>query len=239
MNANRLVAGSAGRLYFYAYDATTSLPYSGLVYSGTYSPKNSQQRVSGVWQSGNTLGSLTDGVNDLASISAGKFIKHTGADPFGNLYSIDVASSYISNSGGVDAVRLQLGVSGINIVPYIHPITAGETSGAPIVNDTGAIATGIKAKTDQLVFNSGQILASINSVTYSGFDDIFQTYQLIESYPATGTAPTPGQSIILSQQAFTEFAISGSNIYVKKLDGTTNAAIYAMNPSSTSRIRSS
>ena len=213
MNTNRLVAGSAGRLYFYAYDASTSLPYTGLIYSGTYSPKNSQQRVSGVWQSGNSLGSLTDGVNDAASVSTGKFIRHTTADPFGNLYSVDVSSSYITNSGSVDAVRLQLGASGVNIVPYVHPITPAEFSGAPSVN--------------------------VKSISYEGFQDIFETYQLVESYPATGTAPTPGQSIILSQQAFTEFAISGSNIYVKQLDGVTNAAIYAMNPSSTSRIRTS
>lgn len=213
MNTNRLVAGSAGRLYFYAYDSTTSLPYTGLIYSGSYSPANSQQRVSGVWQSGNSLGSLTDGVNELASISTGKFIRHTTADPFGNLYSVDVSSSYITNSGSVDAIRLELGASGVNIVPYVHPIVPAEVGGAPAV--------------------------SVKSVSYEGFQDIFETYQFTESYPATGTPPTPAQNLMLSQQAFTEFAITGSNIHVKKLDGTTNAAIYTMNPSLTSRTRSS
>ena len=206
MNTNRLIAGSAGRLYFYAYDSTTSLPYTGLIYSGSYSPANSQQRVSGVWQSGNSLGALTDGVNELASISTGKFIRHTTADPFGNLYSVDVSSAYITNGGSVEAIRLELGASGVNIVPYIHPIAPADVGGAPSV--------------------------SIKSVSYEGFQDIFETYQFTENYNSTGIEPTPAQSLMLSQQAFTEFAISGLNIVVKQLDGVTIAAIYELDSSS-------
>lgn len=233
MNTNRLVAGSAGRLYFYAYDASTSLPYTGLIYSGTYSPANSQQRVSGVWQSGNSLGALSSGTNELSSISTGKFIRHTTADPFGNLYSIDVSSSYITNSGGVDAIRLELGASGVNIIPYVHPITAGELLGAPTVNATGTLIDSIKSKTDQLTFTIPyQLDVMVQAVSHSGFEDIFETYQFVESYPVTGTPPTPAQNLMLSQQAFTEFAISGLNILVKQLDGTTNAAVYEMDSSS-------
>lgn len=92
--------------------------------------------------------------------------------------------------------------------------------------------SGINEKTSQLVFNSGQVSASVNSVTYSGFQNIFETYQFNESYPVTGVEPTPAQSLMLSQQAFTEFAISGLNILVKQLDGTTNAAVYEMDSTS-------
>lgn len=233
MNINRLVGGSAGRLYFYAYNASTSLPYTGLVYNGSYSPANSQQRVSGVWQSGNSLGALSSGTNELASISAGKFIRHTTADPFGNLYSIDVSSSYITNSGGVDAIRLELGASGVNIVPFVHPITVGEVSGAPTVNASGSLVNSIKTKTDQLTFSTPyQLDVLVQSVSYSGFQDIFETYQFNESYPVTGAEPTPAQSLMLSQQAFTEFALSGAYILVKQLDGVTNAATYEMDSNS-------
>jgi hypothetical protein len=93
--------------------------------------------------------------------------------------------------------------------------------------------SGINAKTTQLVFTSGQVDACVKSVTYNGFQDIFETYQYTESYAATGADPTPAQAALLSQQAFTEFALSGVNILVKQLDGTTNAATYEMDSSST------
>ena len=99
--------------------------------------------------------------------------------------------------------------------------------------------SGIKSQTDQLVFNSGQVSASVNSVTYSGFQDIFETYQYTESYPATGVNPTPAQSAFLSQQAFTNFTIVGTTISVIGLDGVTVVATYGMDDSvsPTQRIR--
>lgn len=67
------------------------------------------------------------------------------------------------------------------------------------------------------------------------------TTQLTESYAADGTAPTPEQSLFLIQQALTEFAISGTTITVKKLDGSTTAATYSLddNTTPTSRTRAS
>jgi len=50
------------------------------------------------------------------------------------------------------------------------------------------------------------------------------TTQMTESYAADGVAPTLAQSLFLTQQALTEFAISGTTTTVKKLDGSTTAA---------------
>ena len=97
-------------------------------------------------------------------------------------------------------------------------------------------------KTDQLTFSTGnQLDVSVHSVTSGGFDDIFQTYQMTESYAATGQAPTPAQSMMLSQQAFTNFNIVGTTISVVGIDGVTTVATYGMDDSllPTSRIRNS
>ena len=95
-------------------------------------------------------------------------------------------------------------------------------------------------KTAQLTFSTGnQLDVSIHSVTYSGFDDIFQTYQMTESYAATGVAPTPAQAAFLSQQAFTNFNIVGTTISVVGIDGVTVQATYGMDSATipTRRIR--
>lgn len=123
-NPNRITAGSAARLLFFAYDATTLMPYTSLVYSATFSTKLSQQRIGGVWQTGVSLGTILDGTTDGTAVAAGTFVKHVTGDGLNNLYSIDVASSQITNSGGVDAIRLQLVVAGVMFVPVVHTIDA-------------------------------------------------------------------------------------------------------------------
>lgn len=65
------------------------------------------------------------------------------------------------------------------------------------------------------------------------------TSQLTESYAADGTAPTLAQAIFLIQQSLHEFALSGTTRTVKKLDGSTTAAVFtldsATSPTSTTR----
>lgn len=62
---------------------------------------------------------------------------------------------------------------------------------------------------------------------------------LTESYAADGAAPTLSQAIYMIMQALTEFAISGTTITVKKLDGSTTAATFTLDSSTapTSRTR--
>ncbi len=49
------------------------------------------------------------------------------------------------------------------------------------------------------------------------------TTALTESYSVDGAAPTPAQALFVIMQRLTEFAISGTTITAKKLDGTTTA----------------
>lgn len=54
------------------------------------------------------------------------------------------------------------------------------------------------------------------------------TTQMTESYNADGTAPTLAQVLFLISQMLTEFAISGTTLTVKKLNGTTTAATFTL-----------
>jgi hypothetical protein len=58
--------------------------------------------------------------------------------------------------------------------------------------------------------------------------DLFTT-QMVESYAADGVAPTMAQALFLVQQRATEFAIISSALTIKKLDGTTTAAVLTLN----------
>ena len=49
------------------------------------------------------------------------------------------------------------------------------------------------------------------------------TTAMTESYNADGAAPTLAQAMFLCMQRLTEFAISGTTVTVKKLDGSTTA----------------
>lgn len=65
------------------------------------------------------------------------------------------------------------------------------------------------------------------------------TTALTEAYGADGAAPTLAQAIFLIMQRLTEFAIAGTTITIKKLDGSTTAATLtlddAANPTSSTR----
>lgn len=65
------------------------------------------------------------------------------------------------------------------------------------------------------------------------------TTQMTEAYAADGAAPTLAQCLFLIQQSLHEFSITGTARTVKKLDGSTTAAVFtldsATSPTSTTR----
>jgi len=67
------------------------------------------------------------------------------------------------------------------------------------------------------------------------------TTQMTEAYAADGVAPTLAQALFLIQQALTEFAIAGTSNTVKRLNGSTTAAVMTLDDASdpTSSTRSS
>lgn len=151
----------------------------------------------------------------------------SGIQSITDQFNFSVSGQVDANAltGGLDAsgVRAAIGLASANLDAQL--------------SSESIRTSGIKEKTDQLVFNSGQVSASVNSVTYSGFQDIFETYQYTESYPATGVNPTPAQSAFLSQQAFTNFAVSGTTISIVGLDGITVVATYELDSATTPTSR--
>ena len=71
--------------------------------------------------------------------------------------------------------------------------------------------------------------------------DIWSTTALAESYASDGSTGTPAQLRYMIQQATTEFAISGTSLTVKKVDGSTTAGVWTLDDASapTSRTRAS
>ncbi len=55
------------------------------------------------------------------------------------------------------------------------------------------------------------------------------TTAMTESYSADGAAPTPVQALFAILQRLTEFAIAGTSLTVKKLDGSTTALVLTLN----------
>lgn len=92
---------------------------------------------------------------------------------------------------------------------------------------------------------TGNIDGSLGSLGVTAKADVLTeivkllTTQMTESYSADGVAPTMTQALMLIQQALTEFAISGTTLTIKQLDGTTTAVVGtlddAANPTSQTR----
>lgn len=128
--------------------------------------------------------------------------------------------------------------------------------------EDGTEVTAIKATTDQFAFTvanqvNSNVLdwksATAPAMTGDAFARLgapagasvsadiaaILTTALIESYNADGVSPTAAQALLLSLQRLTEFAIAGTTITIKKLDGSTTAATLtiddATNPTSSTR----
>ncbi len=92
--------------------------------------------------------------------------------------------------------------------------------------------------TDMRGTDSAATAASVAALNDISVADILTT-QMTETYAADGVAPTLAQAIFLVQQQLGDFAIAGTTITVKKLDGSTTAATFTLddgtNPTSSTR----
>jgi hypothetical protein len=112
----------------------------------------------------------------------------------------------------------------------------GAPAGASVSADIATVDTNV----DSILVDTGTTLpASISALNDIAVSDILTT-QMTEAYAADGTAPTLAQALFLIQQSIGDFAISGTTVTVKKLDGSTTAATYTLDDgtSPTSRTRS-
>lgn len=112
--------------------------------------------------------------------------------------------------------------------------------GAPAGASVSADIATVDSNVDAVLVDTGTTLpASISALNDVSVADILTT-QMTEAYASDGTAPTLAQALFLIQQSIGDFAISGTTVTVKKLDGSTTAATYTLDDgtSPTSRTRS-
>lgn len=154
-------------------------------------------------------------------------------------------------TGGLELQNLgQVGTDTVNLNGSIYNLIlnancvggtiniAGDVSitdnagGAVTVNyvDTATEVTAILEDTSTTI--PAQITALPNDIL---------TTALAEVYASDGVAPTVQQALMLIQQTIGDFAISGTTMTVKKLDGSTTAATYTLDDAGnpTSRTRTS
>jgi hypothetical protein len=124
-----------------------------------------------------------------------------------------------------------------------HTVQTGDSFarlGAPAGASVSADIATVDTNVDSILVDTGTTLpASISALNDIAVSDILTT-QMTEAYAADGTAPTLAQALFLIQQSIGDFAISGTTVTVKKLDGSTTAATYTLDDgtSPTSRTRS-
>lgn len=102
-----------------------------------------------------------------------------------------------------------------------------------ILVDTGTTLPATLSTIDTVVDSNATALAALNDISVA---DVLTT-QMTESYAADGTAPTIAQALCFLISATTEFAISGTTITAKKLDGSTTAATFTIDDDTTPTSR--
>lgn len=100
---------------------------------------------------------------------------------------------------------------------------------API-STVDTVVDGIQTDLSNATDGLGAIKTAVDAIPTSNpsVADILTT-QMTESYAADGTAPTLAQALFLIQQQLGDFAISGTTLTVRKVDGATTAATFTLN----------
>lgn len=126
------------------------------------------------------------------------------------------------------------------VVDALTAYSAVSTSHLPAnFSDLSIILDGEESSTYGVnVASIGGQLYAYDSVYSACVDAIFDeraddvtavlTTQMSESYAADGAAPTLTQVLMLIQQTLTEFTIAGTSKTVKRLDGSTTAAVLTL-----------
>lgn len=144
-------------------------------------------------------------------------------------------------------VRSAVGLASANLDTQLASIKTdtGTTLPGTLVTIASYIDTevaAIKAKTD-LIPASPAAVGSAMTLTSGERDSIAAAAgarQMTEGYAAAGVAPTMDQMQFMVYSALAEFAISGTTLTTKRLDGTTTAMVFTLDDSAnpTSRTRS-
>jgi hypothetical protein len=115
---------------------------------------------------------------------------------------------------------------------------------------TAANLASLDGKADAIVLDTGTTIPGLladgtvqvgtirdGAIGAEAVGDIFSTTTIAEAYAADGAAGTPAQILYMIQQALTEFTITGTTMTVKKLDGSTTAAVFTLDSGTTPTLR--
>ena len=197
--------------------------------SGTYSTLSS----------GNVQTIVSSGVTTTQSTQASN--AQTGATASLNAYDPptrteltadknEIIASGANQTINASGIRSAIGLASANLdtqladIPTVSEFNARTLPSGQYLSETilnNALASGV----------------TVNVISSGAFQDIFETYSMVEDYPANGVTGTPAEFLYLMKQAFTEFTINGTTITVKKLDGSTTAATYTMDSATTPTSR--
>lgn len=158
------------------------------------------------------------------------------------VYEIDLSASELNHdqviikmtsTNGADTaflfdMRTKL-VSDLNDVSSADVNAQCDTAISDAALATAANLATVDTNVDAILTDTGTTIpAQISALNNISVADILTT-QMTESYAADGAAPTIAQALMLIQQQIGEFAISGTTLTVKKVDGSTTAATFTLN----------
>ena len=136
-----------------------------------------------------------------------------------------------SVTGSVGSVSGNVDGSTASVVGAVGSVTGAVGS---VTSDVGITQAGA----DKAWSTTTRVLTAGTNLNDISVSDVLTT-QMTEAYAADGTAPTLAQAIFLIQQTIGDFAIAGTTITTKKIDGATTAATYTLddgtNPTSRTR----
>jgi hypothetical protein len=167
-----------------------------------------------------------------------------------------LASSYTApDNSTISAISTTIGVYGAGLTAIgdtrlnnLDAAVSTRLATAGYTAPDNATITAINSKTTNLPSDPADasdiaaafsaVNAAISALNDLSANDLF-TSQMTESYAADGAAPTLAQCLFLIQQSLHEFSISSTTRTVKKLDGSTTAAVFTLDsataPTSTTR----
>jgi len=147
---------------------------------------------------------------------------------------VGLSVSFTKYAGGLDLSNLDnaanVTVSGRGSLALTDAATTATVIVSGQMRLTGGLPTGISL-IDAARIDTGQLDEAVTGLL---------TTQMAEAYAADGVAPTMAQALFLIQQTIGDFAIAGTTITTKRLDGSSTAATYTIDDDTnpTSRTRS-
>ena len=131
-------------------------------------------------------------------------------------------SSYVNTTDSLEAQRDNIGTTG-------GALSLAKTTNITGFNDLSAAQVNTEADT---ALSDVGVTTTVTGRIDRAISAILTT-AMTEAYNADGVAPTPAQALFVIMQRLTEFAISGTTITAKKIDGSTTAFTLTLDSATT------